>query len=253
MRRGLWLLGFGLGCVARPQHVMLQAEHAELQARLDAVDRRASEQEQVLYAAQDEVIAAQREATLAGEQLAQRGEENQSLRATIEGLEAEQEDADTWTTSLREQLAEMVAVGSLSVIQWGDRLIVELPNDVLFSPGSAQVGREGQTTLASVASALSTLEGREILVAGHTDATPIHNEQFDDNWSLGAARAIAVVRILIENGVSMERVGAASYGSNRPLDSNKTPEGRSANRRIEITILPDLTAIQEMQEQVGGR
>ena len=155
MRRGLWLLGFGLGCVARPQHVMLQAEHAELQARLDAVDRRASEQEQVLYAAQDEVIAAQREATLAGEQLAQRGEENQSLRATIEGLEAEQEDADTWTTYLREQLAEMVAVGSLSVIQWGDRLIVELPNDVLFSPGSAQVGREGQTTLASVASALS--------------------------------------------------------------------------------------------------
>lgn len=253
MRRGWWLLWFGVGCVARPQYVMLQAEHAELQARLDAVEQRASEQEQGLYAAQDEVVAAQREASLAEQKLVKRGEENQSLRETIEGLEAEQEDADAWAVKLQEQLQDMVAVGSLTVIQWGDRLVVELPNDVLFSPGSAQVGREGQATLASVAAALATLEGREILVAGHTDATPIHNEQFADNWSLGAARATAVVRILIENGVSMERVGAASYGSNRPLDSNKTSEGRSANRRIEITILPDLTVFQEMREQVGER
>ncbi len=253
MRYAWWLLWFGVGCVARPQHVLLQAEHAELQARLDAVERRALEQEQGLYAAQDEAVAAEREASLAVEQLARRGEENQSLRETIEGLEAEQENADAWAVKLQEQLQDMVDVGSLSVLQWGDRLVVELPNDVLFSPGSAEVGGEGRTTLASVALALATLEDREILVAGHTDATPISNEQFADNWSLGAARAIAVVRILIENGLSEERVGVASYGPNRPLDSNKTSEGRSANRRIEITILPDLTAIQQMQQQVGER
>jgi chemotaxis protein MotB len=249
----LWVLWVCVACVARPQHVMLQAEHAELQARVDAVEVRATEQEHDLIAAQDRALRSGQESERVTGLLVQRDQQNQQLSDTIEGLEEEQEGADAWANSLREHLRGMVEVGSLSVSQWGDRLIVELPNDVLFPPGSARIASEGRTTLASIASALASLEGREILVSGHTDATPIHNEEFDDNWSLGAARAISVVQILIEEGVPPDRVGAASYGSNRPLDSNKTPEGRRANRRIEITILPDLAVIEEVQGEVEGR
>jgi len=232
---------------------MLQAQHAELQARLDAVEVRATEQERELHSAEEEALRTGEEAERVRGLLAQSDQQNQELASTIEGLERDQEGADAWANSLREHLRGMVEVGSLSVSQWGDRLIVELPNDVLFSPGSARIASEGRTTLASVASALASLEGREILVSGHTDATPIHNEEFDDNWALGAARAVAVVQILIDQGVPSDRVGAASYGSNRPLDSNKTAEGRRANRRIEIAILPDLTVIEEVQDQVEGR
>ncbi len=253
MRRELWVLWVCAACVARPQHVTLQAQHTELQARVDAVEARATDQEQDLHKARDEALQAGEKADKMTGLLAQSDQENQDLTDTIEGLEKDQEGADAWASSLREHLRGMVEVGSLSVNQWGDRLIVELPNDVLFPPGSARIASEGRTTLASIASALASLEGREILVSGHTDATPIHNEEFDDNWSLGAARAISVVQILIEEGVPADRVGAASYGSNRPLDSNKTPEGRRANRRIEIAILPDLTVIEEVQDQVEGR
>ena len=252
MRRMFSVLLLCGACVARPQHVMLQGQHTELQARVDAVEVRATQQEQQLYSAEEEALRASQESERVTGLLEQRDQQNQQLSDTIEGLEKEQEGADAWASSLREHLRGMVEVGSLSVNQWGDRLIVELPNDVLFPPGSARIASEGRTTLASVASALASLKGREILVSGHTDATPIHNEEFDDNWSLGAARAISVVQVLIEQGVPAGRVGAASYGSNRPLDSNKTPEGRRANRRIEIAILPDLTVIEEVQGQVGS-
>ncbi len=60
--------------------------------------------------------------------------------------------------------------------------------------------------------------------------------QFKDNWDLSAARAISVVKFLIANGVSANRLVAAGFGEFQPLEPGDTPEVRSRNRRIELKL-----------------
>ncbi|MCS6858314.1 MAG: OmpA family protein, partial [Sandaracinaceae bacterium] len=71
-----------------------------------------------------------------------------------------------------------------------------------------------------------------------TDDAPIHSRHFPSNWELSAARAVAVVRFLIENGISPGRLSAVGHADTQPADTNETPEGRAHNRRIEIVFLP---------------
>jgi len=74
-------------------------------------------------------------------------------------------------------------------------------------------------------------------VDGHTDNIPLSGAgRYRDNWELSAARAIAVVRFLIENGVPSSRLVAAGFGEFQPLDPADTPEARSRNRRIELKL-----------------
>jgi chemotaxis protein MotB len=76
-------------------------------------------------------------------------------------------------------------------------------------------------------------------VAGYTDDVPTSKKGgYQTNWELSAARAIAVVRYLQDQGVDPQILGAAGYSEYRPLAANDTPEGRSANRRIEIVLGP---------------
>jgi chemotaxis protein MotB len=74
-------------------------------------------------------------------------------------------------------------------------------------------------------------------VDGHTDDVPLSgNGRFRDNWQLSAARAIAVVKFLIANGVAPNRLVAAGFGQFQPLDPSDTPEARAKNRRIELKL-----------------
>jgi chemotaxis protein MotB len=82
-------------------------------------------------------------------------------------------------------------------------------------------------------------------VEGHTDSVPIRNAQFPSNWELSAVRASSVVRLFVDNGVKETRLVAIGRGSTLPVDSNKTPEGRLRNRRVEITVLAFLPEIQK--------
>ena len=77
---------------------------------------------------------------------------------------------------------------------------------------------------------------------------PIHTEQFPSNWELASARALNVVRTLQEGGVPVGRLSAASFAENRPVDTNKTKEGKAANRRIEIVVVPDLSLLPGYEE-----
>lgn len=77
-----------------------------------------------------------------------------------------------------------------------------------------------------------------ISIEGHTDDRPVlPGSKFDSNWELSSARAFAVLRFFEINGIPQARLSATGYGEFRPLESNATPEGRTANRRIEINIL----------------
>ena len=73
-------------------------------------------------------------------------------------------------------------------------------------------------------------------VEGHTDNIPISNDEFPSNWELSVARAIAVSKIMIENGIQPNRINVAGYGEFRPLVENESLENRNKNRRIELKL-----------------
>ena len=144
----------------------------------------------------------------------------------------------------------LIDAGRLSVSISRGRLVINLPQDILFASGSATLGRDGRQTVAEVASVLAEIEDRRFQVEGHTDNVPISTAQFPSNWELSAARALSVVKILVEQGVAPDNVSGAGYGEYHPVATNTTPDGRRLNRRIEIVMLPNLDVIAE--SGVGG-
>jgi chemotaxis protein MotB len=80
---------------------------------------------------------------------------------------------------------------------------------------------------------------------GHTDNVPIHNAMFASNWDLSTARAMAVAMMLLnESGVDPQRMSIAGYAQYHPSASNDTPEGRRANRRVDIVVVSASTPAQ---------
>jgi chemotaxis protein MotB len=151
-----------------------------------------------------------------------------------------------------ERFQSMVQSGKLKIKIVNNKMVVELASAILFPSGKARLSREGKEALAQVAGVLADISDRSFQVAGHTDNVPIRNNRFKSNWSLSSARAVAVVKHLIENGVASQNLSAAGYADTQPAGPNETAEGRAQNRRIEIVLqpnldeLPDLSALENM-------
>jgi chemotaxis protein MotB len=123
----------------------------------------------------------------------------------------------------------------------GDRFVFQ--SEVLFASASAEIGPDGQRQLANLARTLLDLskqippEVNWILrVDGHTDNIPITSAVFASNWELSTARALAVVKYLISQGVPPQRLAAAGFGEFQPIDPANTPAARARNRRIELKL-----------------
>ncbi|MBF96796.1 MAG: Motility protein B [Alphaproteobacteria bacterium MarineAlpha9_Bin4] len=123
----------------------------------------------------------------------------------------------------------------------GDRFVLQ--SEILFKSGSATIGTKGKAKLAEVTTLLKSITKKIpnkidwiIQVEGHTDNIPISNDEFPSNWELSVARAIAVSKIMIDNGVEPKRINVAGYGEFRPLVENSSLENRNKNRRIELKL-----------------
>jgi chemotaxis protein MotB len=149
--------------------------------------------------------------------------------------------------SLTDRLRSMIDGGKLSVKIRKGRMLISLPNDVLFESGSAQLKKAGQAAVAQVAQALSSISDRQFLVAGHTDDKPINSKTIT-NWELSTARAVDVTRFLITKGMKPTTLGAVGYGEFDPIVPNDTDEHRAQNRRIEIALQPNLSELPTMEE-----
>jgi chemotaxis protein MotB len=143
--------------------------------------------------------------------------------------------------TLVEKLRSMIDSGQIKVTIRNGRMVLALPNDILFDSGKTSVKPEGKEALARVAQVLATLSDRRFIVAGHTDNVPIKTARFPSNWELSSARAIEVTRLLVENGMRAEVLSAAGYSQFDPVSSNDEPDGRAQNRRIEIVLEPNLS------------
>src|SRR3954470_14319869 len=140
--------------------------------------------------------------------------------------------------SLTDRLRSMIDAGKLSVKIRKGRMLISLPNDVLFDSGSANLKKAGRDAVAQVATALADFSDRQFLVAGHTDDKPIHTQRFPSNWELSTDRAVVVTRFLIGKGMKADSLGAVGYGEFDPVFPNDSDEHRAQNRRIEIQLQP---------------
>jgi len=129
--------------------------------------------------------------------------------------------------------------GPAIVLEEGEEgFFIRLPADITFPPGSARItNQDSLLFLKRIAIIIKEYlpKNVEIQIRGYTDnMPPPKNSPYKDNWELSAARALAVLRVLIKNGVNPAQLSAAAYGPYHPIASNLTPEGRAKNRRVEI-------------------
>jgi len=172
-------------------------------------------------------------------------------RARLDELRRAQAAAEGRAAQFRQiagRLKHMVDAGQLQIVLRRGRMVVVLPSDVLFDSGKAQLSATGREVITSVARALSGVEGRQFQVAGHTDDQPIRWSGFASNWELSTERALTVVRVLVENGMKPEVLSAAGYGEFDPAEPNESSAGRARNRRIEISLQPNIDEIVELPE-----
>ncbi|NDV50682.1 MULTISPECIES: OmpA family protein [Roseobacteraceae] len=137
---------------------------------------------------------------------------------------------DKQEAALRQQLGNNVGITNT-----GDRLIVTMPQDILFATDSASLRPDLQGDIATVGRSLLEYPNTTVQVIGHTDS----DGAAAYNQSLSQRRASSVAALLMQQGVPSYRVQAIGRGEDQPIASNLTPEGKQQNRRVEIVILPN--------------
>lgn len=150
-----------------------------------------------------------------------------------------QDNQTRYLSKLSEKMASRlqteISSGDVKIVNRGEWLEMSIQSSVLFGSGQADLSGSARALLQKAATILKDGEN-PIQVEGFTDNIPIETEQFPSNWELSAARASAVVRWFIAQGVGAARLAAVGYGEQRAVASNDTEAGRSQNRRISIII-----------------
>jgi len=118
-----------------------------------------------------------------------------------------------------------------------NKISINFSDPILFEEGSDQLKTSSYPHLHRLTEVFKDLPN-PIQIEGHTDNRPLgRNLRFKSNWELSSARAFSVLQFFIKEGVAPEKLSAVGYGEFKPIKSNDTPEGRAANRRIEINII----------------
>ncbi len=118
-------------------------------------------------------------------------------------------------------------------------LLVTIRDNVLFEMGQSEVSAEQVQLAREVSNLLVFDRPRQVVITGHTDDVPINNAQYSSNWELSVMRAVNFLKIIVENEeVDAVNFSAKGYGEYQPIADNKTAEGRSKNRRVEVLIQP---------------
>lgn len=119
---------------------------------------------------------------------------------------------------------------------------IQLASSFLFDVGSANLREQAKPELRRASDLLRERfpEGM-LVIQGHTDSDPIRSGRYKSNWELGAARALSVMHFMIdEAGFPPTRISAQTFGQYQPMAANTTEEGKQANRRTILTVLPEM-------------
>jgi chemotaxis protein MotB len=155
-------------------------------------------------------------------------------------LEAETKDLKKYRSEFFGRLRDVLG-GQKGVRIVGDRFVFS--SEVLFTAGSADLGDGGKAQIRKVADIIKQIADKIppeinwlLRVDGHTDNIPLSgNGQYHDNWELSQARALSVVKYMIDElGFPASRLAAAGFGQFQPIAKGDSPEALAQNRRIEL-------------------
>jgi chemotaxis protein MotB len=121
-----------------------------------------------------------------------------------------------------------------------DRLVISLPGDLLFDPGSALLSEKARQALFDLGGVLRNI-ANQIIVSGHTDPQPTRGGEYASNWELSMARAVAVSNALRRSGY-LQEITALGYADARLLDLPPMPteERYALARRVDLAIMPNI-------------
>ncbi len=138
---------------------------------------------------------------------------------------------------VRAYLSERGLNDAVDVLDSPRGVVIRAKDRVLFATAEAELKPEGLAVLDTVTVLSFGFDGR-LAVEGHSDDRPMQSTRFPSNWELSSARAGAVLRYLLEQGVDPALVYVAGYAHTRPIADNATNEGRALNRRVEFVFEP---------------
>jgi chemotaxis protein MotB len=215
-----------VGCVSSGKYKKLEADNNSLQAQFRKLETDNN-------SLQEQFRKLQAEYSACKNKVAQVEQEKEDL------LAREKQSTSTYE-QLMSQLQKEVSEGQVTISQYEDKLTLNVAEKIFFDSGSAIIKPSGKEVLGKLGSVIKDLTDKVIRVEGHTDNVPIAKSlraTYPSNWELSAARAITVVRFLLESaGVPPEMLMAAAFGEYRPIAPNDTPENKQKNRRIEIVL-----------------
>lgn len=240
----------------------LQALKKELEEQAANLSAKAAENDKALAAERELSETARAQVALLNQQMAALRDQITRLSATLAEAEAKDRDQQVEIASLGKRLNAALASRVQELSRYrseffgrlrevlgdqpdirivGDRFVFQ--SEVLFETGSAELEQEGRSQLERVAQVLKEIAARIppdidwiLQVEGHTDRIPIATPLYPSNWELSTARAMSVVRLLIEEGIPPSRLSAAGFGEFHPIDTGDDATALRRNRRIEIKL-----------------
>jgi chemotaxis protein MotB len=181
-----------------------------------------------------------------------------SLRGEIASLKQKNQELASVYDALTQEFAPQVASGDAEFVIFKDRSVITLGEGLMFPTGSAELTDGGRDQIAKMADVIKQHPNRRFQVEGHTDSQPIANTRFPSNWELGSARAVAVVKQLVADGVPSEQLSAATYADTSPIAANEGDDGMAQNRRIALSLQTSVsdtgaqTALYQAAKDHGG-
>ena len=144
-------------------------------------------------------------------------------------------------TELRQQLEAAIGRelkdGQVTMSVTPEGFVISLKDLGFFDSGQAILRPRAAEKIERIAKVLAQ-HGFYLRVEGHSDNQPIHTAQFDSNWELSTARAMAVLTLLInQSGLDPGKISLAGYGQYRPIADNATSDGRKMNRRVDLVVV----------------
>lgn len=234
------------------QQLALTRQNQELQTRASSLDRDNQELEKLLAQArqnnkvvEDQLNVVREQLTSTTSQLTRVREEKKTTEQKAQTLMASMQRQGGVTinpnNSYLRTLPTITLPGVPAPRRDGDVIRVELPADLLFQPGTAQLRQEGVQAIHTVANELVRDYPNQIIgVEGYTDSDPIQNSIWRNNNHLSVARATTVYDTLVAQGrLQPKQLLVVGHGANHPVASNATPAGKQRNARIELVIYPE--------------
>jgi chemotaxis protein MotB len=247
-------LGLSLtGCVTQERYNALRLDRdrlAESNAKLQS-DANAAMSEARVYKGQlDALLNAANngkglEVNLAQQNAALQAQLDELNRKYAAALERGGREGTALPEALNNELRAFAAQNPDLVEFDSARGIVKFKSDLTFAVGDATLTPKAKDAITRFSGILNSpaASGYELMVAGHTDSSPVVNQAtiqkgHKDNWYLSSHRAISVGQDLIGNRISAQRIGVVGYADQRPVASNASEGGKAQNRRVEVLILP---------------